>query len=120
MQFIQALRAPLLSDSVTAQLTGLLTRRLQFRTGVAGAYGNAGLSADAQEFATYQGEVGVKYALTRNLALGLDYLLYRYEFDSIALLPAGMPRELNRHGIRAYLAMWVPLVNRARRPDAAR
>jgi hypothetical protein len=61
----------------------------------------------------------VSIALTRYLDLGVDYTIYRYRFGSGAVLPIGVPRDVERQSISAHIDVWAPLYSRARRNDNA-
>ena len=59
-------------------------------------------------------------ALSRKLAMSVSYAYYRYTFDTGAPLPGTVFRQLDRQSVQAGLQLWAPLLQRARRPHAAR
>lgn len=118
--FVEQFPVPFFSDSVTLSLGGLISRRVQFHSLASAVLGQAGISLQTNPYGSYQGMVGFNSALTANLAVGVDYLYYRYGFDSFALLPDRLSRGMSRHGARITLNAWAPLFHRARRPDASR
>ena len=68
----------------------------------------------------YSGLLGLSAALNRYMNVGVDYTYYRYRFDEDFALDAGVPRNLDRQSIRGHLTLWAPILNRTRRPNAAR
>ena len=117
--FYEGFAEPFFSDSLTASFGGLINRRVQFRAAAGGMVGSVGLSG-GQNYDTYFATASLSHGLTRFLGLGTEYFYYRYQFDAGVRLPVGMSSETNRHGVRAYISLWAPLLHRARRPDAPR
>lgn len=113
--FVDTFDVPMLYDSVSAGVAGLITRRLQFASSLRASTGHVGFGADSA-FRTYAGAVNLATALTRNIGIGASYFYYRYWFDSLAALPAAVSREMERQGVRAYVTVWAPVFYRARRP----
>jgi len=120
--FVESFDEPVIADSLTAGLSGMITRRLQFQSGLGASIGEVGLGLGGQQngFATYYGTLQLNYAVTRYLGLGVDYSYYRYSFDQGVALPPGITAERDRQSVRASLILWAPLLQRGRRPDAAR
>lgn len=119
--FIETFGDPFFSDAATLSLGGMLGRRVRFHSGASASLGDVGLSgAGGSGFNTYTGSSGVNFGLTRSIGVAVDYSYYHYSFKAGALLPRGLPREMNRQGITASLSLWAPLVHRARRPHASR
>jgi len=118
--FVETFSEPLFSDSLTVGVGGMVNRRLQITSSIASSVGDVGLSGNGNGFDTYTGTVGVNFGLTRYMGLGVNYSYYRYSFESGVFLPAGFSREMDRQSVQAHLRVWVPLVHRARRPDASR
>ena len=118
--FVERFRKPFFSDSVTLGMDGLITRRLAFRSYASAMNGDLGLGTEGNAFRSYSGTTGVTMAITRFLALGTDYIYYRYGFARVDGLPTGVARELDRHSGRVYLSMWVPILQRGRRTNASR
>jgi hypothetical protein len=117
---IDTFRKPVISDSVTIGIGGLISRKMQFQSSIGAALGTVGFSAAANGFSTYFGNAGLSIALTRLLAVGCDYSYYRYVFDGGVDLPLGLSPRMDRQSVRAHLNVWVPLVQRTRRSNAAR
>ena len=106
---------PVVADSVSAGLRGLLSRRMQFTSSIRGALGKQGLESDAPGFDTAQGAATLSYALTRFMNLGVTYFYYRQRFDEGAVLSVGVPASAERHSVRATVSLWAPLFERTRR-----
>jgi hypothetical protein len=118
--FLDSLSAPVFSDSVTLAFGGMLNRRLNFRSAAAASFGEPAFGGNGSGFQTYTGSAGITAGLTRYLGLGATYSYFRYSFDQGGTLLGGLPRQSDRQTVRAHLSLWVPLIHRARRPDAAR
>jgi hypothetical protein len=120
VEFIDTLREPIFSDSLNFGVGGLITRRLQFRSSAGAAFGEIGLTGAGRSFTSYYGTSGVTYAMSRFVGLAVDYWYYRYTFDDTAALPAGLSPQLNRQRVQASIALWTPLIHRARRSNVTR
>jgi hypothetical protein len=111
---------PVVADSLSAGVGGLISRRMQFMSVARGALGKQGLERDAPGFDTAQASATLSYALTRFMNLGLIYSYYQQRFDERAVLSAGVPASAERHSVRATVSLWAPLFQRTRRTDASR
>jgi hypothetical protein len=111
LEYVPGLTAPVLTGGVTGSVDGLLSRRVDLS--ISGGYsnGNSALQAGSS-FATYTGDVRLRYALTRTWALYTEYLYYYYDFSGTTQLAPGLPPHLERNGVRAGLTLWLPLLNR--------
>jgi hypothetical protein len=111
-EFLAAFSQPALTDSITARVDGLLTRRVQW-------YSVAGVSRgtiwpDGSTFTASSATSGVQTGITHHLGVFGQYSYYRYEAppgSTIALLG-----RFSRQSVTVGLTMWVPMVNRARAP----
>ena len=106
---------PVVADSASAGLRGLISRRMQFTSSIRGALGKQGLESDAPGFNTAQGAATLSYALTRFMNLGVTYFYYRQRFDDGAVLSIGVPASAQRHSVRATVSLWAPVFERTRR-----
>ena len=108
-QFVEGFAGPLYADIFQFRVGGLITRRFDF--GVSSGYSNGvvGLSATDRGYLTYSGLADLRMALTRTLSFNAQYLSYHYDFDRGTPLPFGVPRTLNRQGLRFGLSGWLPL-----------
>jgi opacity protein-like surface antigen len=109
VQFHEGFTEPLLSNAVTAELNGLISRRLRFDSLASYSFGRVGAESD-NSYNSAHVDAGLEFALTRMLALYTRYLHYRYSFDEPAVLDPRVPPALDRQGVRFGLNVSVPLV----------
>ncbi|HJR59565.1 MAG TPA: hypothetical protein VJ813_09210 [Vicinamibacterales bacterium] len=110
--YIADLTEPVLVGGFTASVEGLLTRRLDLMAAAAYSSGESALLYSESTFDTYTANVRSRFGLTRSAAVYLEYLFYFYDFAGSSLLAPGMSPQLERHGIRAGLTLWVPAFRR--------
>ena len=111
---------PVLYDGVTAGVTGLLTRRLQFSATVNAAIGKVGINEDAGSFDSYYGSTQLGYAFSRFMMFSVQYGYYHHRFENSVVLPVDALRRSDRQSIRVGVQLWAPLLQRARRSNATR
>jgi hypothetical protein len=114
---------PVFYDAASAGVGGLVNRRVRVQTSARASLGKMVVGrqkVDDNDYDTYQGIATVAIALTRYLDLGVDYTIYRYRFGSGAVLPIGVPQDVERQSISAHIDVWAPLYSRARRNNASR
>jgi opacity protein-like surface antigen len=109
VDFHEGFNDPFLAQSVSADLQGLLSRRLRFSSAVAYSRGLVG-ARSADTFGTTSATAGLEYGLTRNLAAYLNYVYYQYEFATQVELDPRFPDRLSRDGIRLGLSTSIPLI----------
>ncbi len=117
---VQTFGQPAIVDSVSVGVGGLISQRVQLSTSAGAFRGTVGITAGAPHYTAGTAGIGLQFALTRLLALGVGYSYYQYQFDSGVPLPRGMLPRMERQSVRVSLDLWAPLVTRARRPNAAR
>lgn len=107
---VEAFDQPFYADSISASVSGLFSRRIEY-DGTAGfSSGDAGLTGRSPRYDALTASSQVRVAITRELAVYGQYLFYDYKFRSgIAPLPPGFPEDLSRHSVRAGLTLWLPL-----------
>jgi hypothetical protein len=107
---VYGLNSAVFSDGASASLEGLLTRRLDF--GAVGSFstGEFTQTGAPNNFNTNQASVRLRAALQQSTAVFVEYVAYRYEFDSRLGLPLGIPGSLVRQGVRTGLSLWLPLI----------
>ena len=71
--------------------------------------GTLGLD-EAAETLTYSGLAGIRYGVSRTVAISLDYQYYQYDFAEAARLPEGLPFADSRQSVRAGITLLLPLV----------
>jgi hypothetical protein len=112
LEYVAQLTEPVYIDGFSAELGGLVTRRIDVQTSARYSSGVSALNRDALAFGTRGADLRMQYAVTRSLAVYTQYLYYFYDFTGNAQLPTGIPSGLERHGVRAGLTLWVPAVRR--------
>ncbi len=117
--FLQNLREPVFADSLSLSLGGMASRRVQMSTGLGAALGTVGLTGGSgynSYFSTSQMTVG----MSRHVGLSLIYSFYHSSFDPSVPLPVAASRRLERQSVQGGVTVWLPVMKRAERPDAAR
>lgn len=111
VHYLDGFTAPLLSDSVTAAVSGLLARRLQADLSGAVSRGDVGLlSDDRSAYMTWTGRAGLQLAVSRNAAAYVNYVFYHHDFGAGVALPPGVARDLDRNSVRAGVSIWLPVL----------
>ncbi len=112
LEYENDLPTPVVNNGASASVSGLLTDRVDIVFSGGYASGESILSSEALNFDTYTGDVKVRYAMSRTLAVSVEYFYYYYNFQNGALLMPGMPPHLERNAVRAGLTWWVPALRR--------
>jgi hypothetical protein len=97
------------TDMATADLNGLITRRLSWTAAAAWARSTlerAGNNGHRGQSVTSQ----ATYALNNSFALFARYIYYKYRYDEGILLDSRLPRALDRQGVRVGVTTSVPLI----------
>jgi hypothetical protein len=109
LMFREGFDDPFLTDGVTAAVGGFVTRRLDLSVvgrwslatlDRAGRNGHDSMAASAQ----------ARFALAQFVALFARYVYYEYEFDADVPLDSGLPRSLDRRGVRVGITASLPLI----------
>jgi hypothetical protein len=111
VEYLAELTQPVFVDSVSAAISGSLTRR--WNVAVSGGY-SSGASAvnTSSTFDTYTGDVRTQFALTSVMGIYVESLYYLYDFRGTLLLAPTLPRRLERAGVRAGLTFSTPVIKR--------
>jgi hypothetical protein len=127
--FAESLRRPYFYDGVNGTLIGLLSRRLSFYAGAGATLGDfavvpvddVGAAGDGRDgFNSRYASSGLNVAISRHLAIGVNYTFYDYALPPAALILEGSPSQKRRHSVRASLNAWAPIFQRGRRANASR
>ena len=113
-------RAPVLVDMVTGRLDGLISRRLGFHSTGMWQRGAVGFLDAGNGVHRSAANAGLQTALGRHFAVGFDYSYYRFHFENLVVLPAGVPSRSSSQGVSVYLSTWAPIFRRGGRSDATR
>lgn len=112
--FIDEVADPLLSDGVSAELSGLLSPRLDFTSSASFARGVVGLR-QGSSYEMYGARSHLRYALSRVTALYAEYLLFHYDFGNSIPLSSGLPSAFNRQAVRVGVMFRAQVVDLGRR-----
>ena len=108
LEFVPGLVQPVFTDGVTADLTGLVTRRLDLGLSAGYSQGASALTRNTMNFDTTRASVRVQFALARSAAVHAEYLYYFYNFHGDVGLPPGASPRLQRNGVRVGLRLLIP------------
>jgi hypothetical protein len=112
LDYVPSLSAPVFVNSAGASLQGRLSRRTDLNIAAGYSSGRSALSS-ASTYDTYTGDVRVQQLIDRNWAWFAEYLYYYYDFrGSGLLLMPGLPRGLERNGVRAGFTLLLPVLER--------
>jgi hypothetical protein len=118
-QFLENVRQSVFADSLLASLHGLFTRRFDFTATASASRGTVG-AVGSDNFSSYFGTLSMMTGLTRLVALHTSYSYFRSMFDRTVDLPGVFQPNLARQTLQVGLSFQLPLISRARRPDAPR
>jgi hypothetical protein len=120
VSFVRSFSEPFFSDALTADLRGLVNRRLELSMNGSASLGTVGLPTAADNgFASYSATAVLTYALARNLGATAEYGYYKYNFADGVVMPAGLASDVERQTAQVGLTMWFPLY-RSRSSNASR
>ena len=105
---------PLLTDTVSAGINGLINRRLGFNASGAAQRGSVGLVGDGKGLVRVMASTGLQTALGRHFAIGLNYSIYRFHFESQIVRPPGVPARSSSQGVSVHLSTWASIFQRGR------
>ena len=111
VEYLSVLGQPVLSDGGRLELTGLLARRIDLSAS-AGYVSAASALNSAQALVTYTGQVAIRYAMKRSLALSADYLYYYYDLSEQAALAPHLAATYEQHGVRVGVVLFVETLGR--------
>ena len=66
----------------------------------------------SQALETYTGQVMVRYALKRSIALYSEYLYYYYDLREQDALAPGLPAVFEQHGVRVGVSLFLEALGR--------
>ena len=119
--YTEFILGPTFSDSVSASYGGLINRRLSFTSGMGASRGTVGFHATSNDgFDAVNAYAGLSQALTRHLALHVNYSFYRYNFEPGAALVTRLLPNMNRHSVNVTLSAWAPVFQHGRKSNAPR
>lgn len=116
--FVHSLFEPVFYDAASVGFGGLINRRVSFQTSAGATLGDLGLEqpiAGSNSLDSRYGAAALSFALSRHLALSVDYVYFSYSFGLPQALAEGFSQRLGRHGVRASFSAWAPVFQRRRR-----
>jgi hypothetical protein len=120
MGFIDALIQPTFANSLSASLTGLLSRRFSVDAGGGMSDGTIGLTGDTNGYRAYRATAGLTTGITSTVGVRVDYVYYTYRFETTQFLPTALGRNIRRQSVQVSLDFSAPLIYRGRSANAAR
>jgi hypothetical protein len=112
VEYLPIFLQPVFSDGARAELSGLISRRLDLAVRAAYAEGASVFQTQSKTIETYTGEVMVRFALKRWVALCTEYLFYEYDLGSQALVQPGLPGKFKQHGVRVGFQLFLETLGR--------
>jgi hypothetical protein len=110
VNYLEGFGAPALTNSVSAGVGGMVTRRVQVGAGASYATGSIGTTKLSNNgYGSWNSFASADYAMTRHLALYGRYFYYDYGFQQGVVLPPGISNNFRRNGARFGVKAWVPL-----------
>ena len=101
---------PIVSDSLTASLSGLLARRIEFSAQASATTGHVGdFVRENDDYTSYRATAQLRRAITRHLAARVAYVYYQHDFGNQVRLPLGFPQALERNGVQFGINAWIPI-----------
>jgi hypothetical protein len=112
LDYVASLSEPVFVNAGSASLQGRLRRRMDLNIAAGYSSGQSALRT-ASTYASYTGSVRLQQLIAKNWALFAQYLYYYYDFrgSGLLLLP-GVPRGLERNGVRVGLTLLLPFMER--------
>jgi hypothetical protein len=108
--YVEGVQSRIFTEAYGAGANGLLSRRTDLSVSAAYSTGQPELTTQPAAFSTYTGNVRFRFALGRTWATYGEYVFYYYKFDQGFQLPAGIPPQFTRNGVRAGLTLWLPMM----------
>jgi hypothetical protein len=105
---------PLLSDSVNAEIGGLVARHVQWVSGVGASYGTVGFTG-SHIFSTYTATSSIDVAIRRSLGVFGQYGFYAYHMPAGSAAFELAPR-LSQHSVTVGLSVWAPIIRNLKVP----
>jgi len=112
IEYVVDIPEPVYADSVSIGIDGFVSKRVDLSVSAGYSTGDSILNSSQLAYDTYTGSIRARYGLTRVAAVYAEYLYYFYEFADGTPLLVGVPRGLERHGVRAGFTLWMPALRR--------
>jgi len=99
VEYLAVLNEPVFSNGARAELSGLISRRVDLLAAAGYATAASAITRNTQDLETRTGQVRIRYALKRSFAIYSEYLYYYYDLRGQARLAPDLPSVFERHGI---------------------
>ena len=117
VEYLAVLTEPVFSDAVRVELGGLITRRIDVSGGGGYAFAQSALNRDSRSLNTKTGQLRVRFALKRSLAVYSQYLYYFYDLRGQAHLAPNLPATFKQHEVRVgFMIFSRPIGNTTKGP----
>ena len=110
---------PLLVDSLSLSMSGMLSDRVEFVTMLRGSHGRFGYEGEHGPFTMATSMTEVKIALTRHLGIFSQYGFYHHDAPTEAFSITALG-QLSRQTFTAGISAWIPVYTRERTPIDSR
>jgi hypothetical protein len=118
-EFLPGFVEPLLADSLSLVMSGMVSRRIEFATSLDGRRGAFGYNAERGDFLMGGSTTNLNIGITRHVGIYGRYGFYRHDAPADVLsLPA--IGTLSRQTISAGITTWLPVFVRERTPSDSR
>jgi len=107
--FVDEVADPLLTDGLIADLSGLLSRRLELFGSGSLMRGTTGLADTETPYYIYLARTQIRYALSRIAGVYGEYLFFNYRFAESVGLGARLPSSLDRRTFRVGVTVMTQL-----------
>jgi hypothetical protein len=118
LDFSSLFMEPILADTASAEIGGLITRSLSFQGGAGYSHGRVGFTGPGNGLTRASALAQLQTAISRYLALGVNYTYYRHSVGDAVLIRPELAGRVEGQSLRVFLSAWAPLFHRARRPNA--
>jgi hypothetical protein len=108
--FVDEIADPLLSDGLSADLNGLLSRRIDLSGSGSFRHGTVGVSRTAGNYDVYGARTRIRFALSRISAVYAEYLFFHYRFADSVRLGASLPSLFDRQTVRVGVTVMTQLL----------
>jgi hypothetical protein len=112
VEYLPLLSGPVFTDAARAQLTGLITRKMDLSAVAGYATGASAVYVSTQDLETRNFDVKLRYGLKRSLAVYTQYLYYYYDLRGQARLALGQPSVFGEHAVRLGFTLFVEPLRR--------
>jgi hypothetical protein len=109
LEFVGALAQLVASDAVIGTLNGLVSSAVETSLSATYSKGHVG-SRHGDPLNTYSIVSRVQYAVSRRLAVDVQYLYYYYRFGEGTLRPIGVAQQMARQSVRGGISFWLPVI----------